>query len=169
MPRHLWSRSLIIGATMLALGCGSGMMDGTFATELVSVTPAGGATGVSATPDIVLAFSRSMMPGMEQFVALHQGGVTGLTTSMRCSWSDRQKTLTCRPDAALAPGTRYTVHVGGGMMDADGQSVGMDRYGMKMGGQCATAGMMDGRGDMMGAGWGQANGFYGMMFEFVTS
>ena len=168
MLSYLRTRSLIAGAAMLALGCSSGITDSN-STELLSVSPRGGAIGVSATPDIVLAFSRSMMPGMEQFVALHQGGVTGPEMSVRCSWSDGQKTMTCRPDAALTPGTHYTIHLGGGMMDADGRSADMDRYGMEMGGQWATTGMMGGQGDMMGAGWKHANGSYGMVFGFATS
>ncbi|MDX2060078.1 MAG: Ig-like domain-containing protein [Gemmatimonadales bacterium] len=169
MPRYPRTRGLIAGAAMLALGCSSGIADGNSEAELLSVSPRGGAVGVSATPDIVLAFSRSMMPGMEQFVALHQGGVTGPRMSIRCSWSDHQMTMTCRPDAALTPGTHYTIHVGGGMMDADGRPAGMDRHGMEMGGQWVGTEMMGGQGDMMGAGWGNANGSYGMVFGFTTS
>lgn len=161
-------RGLIAGALVLAAGCGSNMMDAGPAAQLVSVSPRGGAADVTVSADIVLTFNQGMMAGMEQFMMLHQGGVTGPTAAMTCSWSDGQRMLTCRPGQPLAAGTRYTIHVGGGMMDASGLSVGMDRYGMGMGGQRVTGGMMGGQAGMMGSGWMQVDGSYGMMFEFTT-
>ena len=101
-------------------------------------------------------------------MVLHQGGITGPTTAMTCNWSDGQRTLSCRPGQPLAAATQYTIHVGGGMMNSSGQAVGMDQYGMGMGGQWATGGMMGGQTGMMGTGWMNANGSYGMMFEFTT-
>ena len=168
MFRTTVTRSLIVGAAMLAAGCSSGMMDANLATQLLSVSPRGGTVGASTTPDIVLTFSRPMLPGMEQYMVLHQGGVIGPTIPMSCNWSDGQKTLTCRPGEPLAPATPYTIHMGGGMMDADGQPVGMERYGMGMGGQWATSGMMAGQAGMMGTGWAHPNGSYGMVFGFTT-
>lgn len=161
-------RGLIAGALVLTAGCSSNMIDAAPATQLVSVSPRGGAASVTVSADIVLTFNQGMMAGMEQFMALHQGGVTGPTAAMTCNWSDGQRMLTCRPGQPLAAGTRYTIHVGGGMMDASGLSVGMDRYGMGMGGQWATGGMMGGQTGMMGTGWMHANGSYGMVFEFTT-
>ncbi len=161
-------RGLTAGAALLAAGCGSNMMDTELATQLLAVSPQGGAVNVTATPDIVLTFNRSMISGMEQYLALHQGGLTGSTVSMTCNWSDGQKTLACRPAQPLAAGTRYTIHMGGGMMDANGRGVGMQRYGMGMGGQWATGGMMGGQSGMMGTGWMHSNGSYGMAFEFTT-
>ncbi len=161
-------RVLIMGALVLATACTSSMMDTGAATQLVSVSPRGGAAGVAVSPDIVLTFSEPMMTGMEQYMALHQGGVTGPTTPMTCSWSDGRRTLSCRPGQPLAAGTRYTIHVGGGMMDANDLPVGMDQYGMGMGGQLATGGMMGGQTGMMGTGWMHADGSYGMMFDFTT-
>ena len=161
-------QGLVTGAALLAAGCGSNMMDSELGTQLLSVSPRGGATGVAATSDIMLSFNRPMMTGMEQYLALHQGGVTGATMPMNCGWSADRMTLTCRSNQALAPGSRYTIHMGGGMMDADGQRVGMGRYGMGMGGQWATGGMMGGQSSMMGTGWACGNGSYGMVFEFTT-
>jgi hypothetical protein len=160
-------RGLIAAAAVLAPGC-SNMMDTELATQLLSVSPRGGATGVASTTDIVLTFNQPMMMGMEQYMALHQGGLSGPTLPMSCNWSDSRTTLTCRPDQPLAAGTRYTVHMGGGMMDADGRRVGMERYGRKMGGRCATGRMMGGQSGMMGAGWTHTDGSYGMAFEFTT-
>jgi hypothetical protein len=168
MFRTTVTRILLAGAAMLAAGCSARMMDTSLATQLVSVSPRGGAEGVSDTPDIVLIFSHPMMAGMEQYLALHQGTATGATIPMNCNWSDGQRTLTCRPGQPLAPGTSYTIHMGGGMMDTDGQPVGMERYGMGMGGRWATGGMMGGQTGMMGSGWMHSNGSYGMVFGFTT-
>ena len=158
----------ITGGALLVAGCGSTMMDSSLSTQLVSVSPRGGAVGVSTTPDIVLSFNHAMMAGMEQYLALHLGTVTGPTIPMSCSWSDGRKTLSCHPGQPLASATSYTIHMGGGMMDSDGQPVGMDSYGMGMGGQWATGGMMGGQSGMMGPGWQGAGGTYGMMFGFTT-
>ena len=161
-------RGLLAGTLVLAAGCGSNMMDTELATQLLSVSPRGGTGSVAASADIVLTFNQPMMPGMEQYVALHQGTVTGPAIVMSCNWSDGQKTLSCRPSQPLAAATRYTIHVGGGMMDSSGRRVGMERNSMGMGGQWATGGMMGGQTGMMGTGWMHANGSFGMVFEFTT-
>jgi hypothetical protein len=44
----------------------------------------------------------------------------------------------------------------------------MEQYGMGMGGQWATGGMMGGQTGMMGTGWHNSNGSYGMVFGFTT-
>ena len=162
------TRSLTAGVALLAAGCGSSMMDNNLSTQLLSISPRGGAMGVSTTPDIVFTFSRPMMPGMEQYLALHQGGLSGPTMPMTCSWSDGQTTLTCRPDQPLAQVSAYTMHMGGGMMDSEGQPVGMGRYGMGVGGTWVRGGMMSGRQGMMGSGWMDGHGSYGMAFGFTT-
>ena len=162
------TRSLVVGAALLAVGCGSGMTDTGLTTQLLSVSPRGGATGVSTTPDMVFSFTQPMMSGMEQYLALHQGGLTGPTMPMSCNWSDSQKTLTCRPTQALTSVSAYTMHLGGGMMDAGGQAVGMGGHGMEMGGTWAMSGMMGGQQGMMGTGWMDGHGSYGMAFGFTT-
>jgi len=166
-------RGLGLGVGLLSAGCGYGMMgssmmDTDLTTQLLSVSPRGGATGVAILPNILLTFSQPMMPRMEQYVALHQGGIAGPTVPMNCGWSDNRVTLTCRPDEPLGSSSAYAVHMGGGMMDASGQRVGMRRYGMDLGGSWTTRGMMGGRLDMMGSGWMHGNGSYGMVFEFTT-
>ncbi len=161
-------RRLMAGTLVLAAGCGSTMMDTELATQLLSVSPRGGSVNVPLSADIVLTFNQAMMAGMEQYVALHQGTITGPPTPMNCNWSDGQRTLTCRLAQPLTAAARYTVHIGGGMMNNGGQRVGMDRNGTRMGGQWAMGGMMAGRADMMGTGWMHPNGSYGMVFEFTT-
>jgi hypothetical protein len=68
--------------------------------------------------------------------------------------------------------TTYTIHLGGGMRDADGNMIGMDQGVSQHGGRWATDGMMSGGmmsdRDMMGDGWQHENGTYGMVFTFTT-
>ena len=171
-------RSVLAGVALLANGCSNATtMDvpAGAATELLSVSPMGGATSVAAMPDLVFTFNHPMASGMQQYLALHHGDLTGATTSMTCGWGDSLRTLTCRPNEPLAPGSDYTVHMGGGMMDADDHPVDMGRYGMTMGGSWATGtmmgsqlGMMGGQQSMMGNGWRDAQGTYGMAFRFTT-
>ena len=161
-------RSLIVGTVVLASACSSNMMDADLATQLRSVSPRGGAAAIAVSADMVLTFDRPMMAGMEQYLVLHRGAVTGPTIPMGCNWSDSQKALTCRPSQPLASATRYVIHMGGGMLDGDGQGIGMEGSGMGMGGQWATSAMMAGQTGMMGSGWVHANGSYGMVFEFTT-
>jgi hypothetical protein len=144
------------------------MMESELATQLISVSPSGGAIAVPPGSNIVLSFDRAMMAGMEQYVALHAGGVTGPSIPITCAWSNGQQTLTCQPGQPLTAATRHTIHLGGGMMSADGRPVDMERYGMGMRGQWATGGMMGNQTGMMGSGWMHANGSYGMVFEFTT-
>lgn len=162
------SIGLPAAVVLFTAGCSSSMMDSELATQLMSVSPPGGAIAVPPGSSIVLIFDRAMMAGMEQYVALHRGGVTGPSIPITCAWSDGQRTLTCQPGQPLTAATRYTIHLGGGMMSADGRPVGMERYGMGMGGQWATGGMMGNQTGMMGSGWMHANGSYGMVFEFTT-
>jgi hypothetical protein len=168
MLKILVGRAFAAGSVLLALGCSGGVVDTTQPTQLLTVSPRGGAVSASTAAVIVLTFSRPMMAGMEQYVALHQGGISGPTRSMSCSWSDGRMTLTCQPDQPLNPATSYAIHMGGGMMDADDVPVDMDRHGMEMGGQWVMGGMMGGQTGMMGNGWKHANGSYGMVFGFTT-
>lgn len=157
-----------MGIGLLAVGCDSSMVDADAPTQLLSVSPAGGAGRVAPTSDLVITFTHAMMPGMERYVALHRERVTGPTVAIRCAWSDGRRVLTCRPDAPLASATPYVIHVGGGMYDANGRPIGMERHGTSMGGRWAGGGMMGGQTPMMGSGWRHANGSYGMIFEFTT-
>ncbi len=167
MTGILTSRALVAVGGLLAAGC-SGMLTGSSSAQLIAVSPAGGAAAVAQTADLVLTFNRPMMPGMERYVALHQGGIGGPSVPLACAWSPDYRVLTCRPPAALAAGTRYALHVGGGMHDATGGYLGMQHCADTEGGRWATAGMMAGHPAMMGPGWRHPNGAYGMVFEFTT-
>lgn len=169
MPRFL-TFAPIAAFAALALGCGDSMSHST--GTLAAVSPVPGATAIAASTTITLTFSQPMMTGMEQYLDLHQGGVAGPTVPMGCAWSPDRTTLTCTPTSALAAGTQYTIHVGGGMTDGQGDMMDMDNW-TTMGGQWADSGMMGGSHagqpiSMMGAGWKHGM-HYGMLFTFTTA
>jgi hypothetical protein len=113
-----------------------------------------------------------MIPGMQAYMSMHQGSVSGPAIPMTGHWSSDHHTLTMTPNAPLTPGTMYFVHMGGGMMDANGQAINYSAC-PSFGGQSATSsmmgGMMGGMSGEMGTGWAGADGNYGMMFSFTTS
>jgi hypothetical protein len=168
-PRRL----LIVAAAILGVGCGSSremgsMMTGpSTGTELLEVSPSGGATGVSVGTNISISFSHAMLQGMEQYVDLHEGDLDGPLVPMHCAWSSDRRTLACTPDAPLQPHTRYALHIGGGMMDADDHPVDLALMGPGMGGQWVMGASH--HGPMMGSGWHGSNGSYGMSFSFTTA
>jgi hypothetical protein len=174
----LRSPLLLATTALLALGaCSSdAVAPPVQPTVLLSVVPQGGATGVDPDTDVVLSFDHPMMPGMEEYVALHQGDVTGPEVAGTCTLSADGMQMTFAPDTPLEPNTTYTVHMGGGMMDEDGDYVDLEDHGPGMGGHWATDEMMGGGGPMggqmgshMGDGWQNPDdGTWGMVFTFTT-
>jgi hypothetical protein len=153
---------------------GGGMMAGPSAAAVfMSVSPSGNAVDVSISTGIFVRFSQRMGAGTEQFIDLHEGDTSGPIVPMTCAWSGDRATVTCQPRQPLEHQTRYTTHLGGGMMDADDHPVNMDP-GLQVGGQWLMPNMMGGRHDgmpmgMMGSGWHGLNGSYGMFFPFTTN
>ncbi len=147
---------------------------------LLSVLPTGGATGVDPNTTVTLEFSHGMQMDMEMFVALHHGaGVAGPLVDGTWEWSGDRRHLRFTPSMPLDGQTEYTIHLGGGMMDADGHVVDLETHGHGMGGHTVTQQMMDDRmmqgggmmgNDMMGPGWRHPEGStYGMIFTFTTA
>lgn len=162
------------GVLLVAAACGdSGTDPATPATTLTEVSPVGGATNVGVDAPIVLTFSGAMGTGMETLMNLHMGTAAAATMPMTCAWSVDRTTLTCT-HAAFANGATYTIHVGGGMMDADDMPIGMGGMIDQMGGMWLQPGMNGGMHagqpmGMMGSGWMGTNGDYGMTFTFTTN
>jgi hypothetical protein len=163
---------LVIAATVVGLGCGDDPTAAGEPTVVTAVSPPGGAVDVDPAGAITITFSRPMQMGMEMYAALHEGPVTGPEIEGTWSWMDGGQRLQFVPSAPLASATMHTVHLGGGMMDANGDPVGLDSCVTRHGGQWATAGMMGGGmmagGDMMGTGWQGADSTYGMLYTFTT-
>lgn len=150
-------------------------------TALLSVVPQGGSTDVDRFAPVVVEFDHAMMAGMQEHAVLHEGDVTGPDVAGTWTLSTDRSTLTFTPAAPLAPSTLYTIHLGGGMTDANGDHIDFGTHGDHMGGAWATQGMMGGGmmgGGMMGGAMGEAhmgdgwqhptNGSYGMVFSFTT-
>lgn len=167
-----------VAVVVLAVATGSCQSDPTALmdpeTQLASVVPAGGAVGVDPAAPVVAEFTHPVMDGMEKYMAVHEGEVTGPTIAGAWEWSEDRTRATFRPSSPLKSGTRYTIHLGGGMLDLAGHVLGLSTHGPQMGGQWATGQMMSGgmtgvTGSMMGPGWRHANGSYGMLFTFTTA
>ena len=165
-----------------AVSCGKEATAPSTATpqaSLTSVSPQGGSANVSATAAIAFRFDHAMPATMQAYVTLHSGDVTGPLVPCSAAWSADSLTLTMTPTTPLQPSATYTIHMGGAMMDARGDTVDLGTHGPGMGGQSASSSMMTGSGMMggggpmagqeMGPGWVGANGVYGMVFTFTTS
>jgi len=135
----------------------------------LSVSPAGNSVGVSVDSQLAVHFNYAMSVGTEMLVYLHEGDVSGPVVPITRAWSADRTTLICTPTSRLRSGTRYTIHLGGGMVDANGHVIDWDDMPM-MGGQWLWSGMMSGGlpSYMMGPGWQAANGSYGAVFSFTT-
>jgi hypothetical protein len=114
-----------------------------YGSAFMSVTPAGGSTGVPTSASIVIRFGGGMAGTMEQYVDLHVGDLAGPTVPMGCAWSADRTVLTCTPSAALQPRTTYVLHLGGGMTTQSGEWIDYGPYGSVMGGQWIMGGMME--------------------------
>ena len=136
-----WGGTLLL--TVLAgLAACSSSTNPTSSTQLVSVAPVGGATGIAVNTSITMRFTGPMMMSVDSEITLHQGDATGAVVPCTRSWSVDSMTLTMSPMSPLAAGTHYTIHLDAGMMDADGQFIDMTTHGMGMGGLCMGGGMM---------------------------
>lgn len=80
------SIGLAAAVVLFTAECSSSMMDSELATQLMSVSPPGGAAAVAPGSNIVLTCNRAMMAGMEQYVALHLGGPSGPSVPMGSGW-----------------------------------------------------------------------------------
>ncbi|HEX9107825.1 MAG TPA: Ig-like domain-containing protein [Longimicrobiales bacterium] len=141
-------------------------------TALASVSPAGGSVNVDPNGVVTIKFTHPVMTGMEQYAALHEGDVTGPVVAGAWALTSDRTALTFRPASPLKAKTKYTIHLGGGLKDANGNLVDMGP-GQMMGGQYASGSMMTGgmmqNAGMMGSGWQGSDGSYGMIFSFTTA
>jgi Bacterial Ig-like domain len=154
--------------------CSDSTSPSTTGASLDAVSPTPGAMGVDPATVMTMHFSAAMQTSMMQYVDLHQGTIAGSVVPMTCSWSSDNTTLTCQPIQPLQHGTSYVLHMGGGMMNANGDPVDVEHYGMTIGGQPVSGGMMGGMHGgqgtgMMGGSWMDPDGHDGMEFTFTTA
>ena len=147
-------------------------------TVLLDVIPPGGATDVDPNGPIVVEFNHPIGWGMAEYAVLHEGSLDGPAVDGVWELSDDRTTLTFTPAEPLKPLTEYTIHLGGGMVDHQGQHVNLERHGFQFGGEWCT-GEQFGQGGMgpmgpmgphhgQGPGWQGPNGHFGMTFTFTT-
>lgn len=172
--------TVFLGVTATACSSSSTGPQGAAPTVL-AIAPANGASAVSVTTPVVVNFSQAMMQGMEMYVVLHEGSVTGAAVAGTPTWSADRKTLTFTPATPLKPGSLYVLHLAPTMMAAGGEQVdhsactalgGQNVTTTMMGGATTGGGIMGGGAmgsGMMGSGWQMANGSYGMIFSFTTA
>ena len=179
MSCKTWGELTLLAVVAGAAGCSNQTTGPSLkpSTSLVAIAPAGGSSAVATGVVVTVSYNHAMPPGMAAYVTLHKGDVTGPLVPCTASWSTDSMSMTLTPASPLDSATMYTIHMGGGMIDAHGDSVDLAANGM-MGGQWATGSMMNGSGMMggggpmsgqeMGAGWAGTNGMYGMVFTFTT-
>jgi hypothetical protein len=172
--KHILQASFIAVSALAIAGCSNDLTDPASDSVLLSITPSGGATEVDPNTSITIEFSHAMHG--ETFVAVHEADMMGpfgpLVDGMM-SWDQDELHLMFTPHAPLMPQTEYSIHIGGGMMDASGQVVDLEQHGLQMGGQWVMQDvmqdcMMGVCGTMMGPGWEHDNGSFGMSFTFTT-
>ena len=146
------------------------------ATVLLDVVPQGGSVDVNPGSTVTIRFNHSMNPAMSEYADVHEGDLTGPEVDGTWTWSDSNMTLAFTPSQPFKPATTYSIHVGGGMRDADDHNLDFGQHGPGMGGQWATGEMMGGGpmgggpGPHAGEGWQHpTNGSFGMVFAFTTA
>lgn len=145
-------------------------------TALLSVFPAAGATGVDVTVQIEVRFDAPIAQQVGYPIALQVGDCPGPVVPGTWSRTADGMGLSFAPVQPLEPTTRYTIHVGGGLTDADGAVVDLDRHGPSLGGTWVTREMVMGMLTMgmmggvshSGPEWLYPTGMYGLAFELVT-
>ncbi len=170
--------ALALGSLVFVVGCSDGATDpGEAGAALVGIEPQGGQVDVPVGLSPTIWFDHPLAEGMGSFAALHRGGLSGPVVDGAWAFSGDRRTLTFDPGEPLEPNTDYTIHVGAGMTDANGDHISLELHGPGMGGGWITASMMTGAmgmggptGSMMGPGWAHpTNGSFGMMFNFRTA
>jgi Bacterial Ig-like domain len=171
MKRNL---SVLLASGGLFLGAVACSGDANGAAEfalLTSVAPVGGATDIDPTTTISVGFSHAVQQGMEQYLAVHEGDLSGSLVAGMWTWSQDGTTWEFTPDAPLKNQMQYMLHVGGGIQDVHGHYVDFADGETHMGGEMIHRDMMNGSmmgQSMMGSGWMHPDGTYGMGFSFMT-
>jgi len=177
--RHVTHASFVLCAVISLVACSESSTeseDVATVTVLLSVQPTAGATNVDLTTAMEIVFSRPVAAATLGIVALQIGECPGPIVSGQWLLSQDRTVLRFTPLMPLMAGTMYSIHVGGGMMDAEGRPIDLEHYGPGMGGQWVSEAMANGMGatgmgmgvNHAGPGWRHVNGTYGLAFTFTT-
>ena len=175
--RGLGRTALLAG--LLAMGCQETSTQ-VGLTSLLFVSPTAEATLVSVLDVIEVGFDAPVAAGVMHPIALQVGDCPGPVVPGTWTRSPDGMALRFSPTVPLSPGTRYSIHVGGGITDTQGAVVDLERHGLAEGGSWVTQAMVMGMpstGMGMGMGstlhsgpeWRYPNGQYGLSFSFTTA
>ena len=160
--------------TLLLAACSTSTPVEVGSTALLTTIPAAGAAGVDVNAQIEVRFDSPIASGAGHPIALQVGDCPGPVVAGTWSRTADGMGLRFTSTQPLYPSTRYTIHVGGGLTDADGAIMNLDLNGPALGGTWVTLDMVMG---MTGMGMGQShsgpewlylNGMYGLAFAFTT-
>jgi hypothetical protein len=170
--RRVLSVVLTLGGVLLGwAACGSDPVAPGEVAVLSSVAPVGGATNVDINTTISVGFSHAMQAGMEQYMVVHEGDLSGPLVPGTWTWSDGGTICEFTPDGPFGHQMQYMLHVGGGVKDVHGHHVDFTDGVTHMGGHMIHDTMMHGSmmgRSMMGEGWMHPDGTYGVGFPFTT-
>lgn len=168
----------IVAVAASVLGCADDSVGpGDAGPALIDLEPQSGQVGVAVGAVPTLWFDHPLAPGMEAYMALHEGSLSGPVVDGTWTMTSDRMELRFQPTRPLTPARVYTVHVGAGMVDQSGEHVSLGMHGPGLGGEWVTQSMMTSAmgmggptGTMMGAGWAHpTNGTFGMTFTFTTT
>ena len=161
-----------LGLALFLAACSESPAD-VGSTSLLTVAPSPGAVSVEVDTRIEVRFD-APIAAFGGPIALQVGDCPGPVVAGTWSRMADGMGLDFTPDQPLDPSTRYTVHVGGGMTDAEGATVDLERHGLGLGGTWVTLEMVMGMPGMGmgplhgGPEWLYPNGMYGLAFAFTT-
>ena len=171
LPTNSQLRVLAFGLLVSITACSTSATE-VGSTGLLAVFPAPGSSGVAMDAPIEVRFGAPISSGTMHPIALQVGDCPGPVVMGTWSRTVDGLGLRFQPSQPLDPATQYTIHVGGGMTDAEGALVDLERN--VLGGMWVTREMVMG---MMGMGmtqhsgteWQSPNGLYGLAFSFTTA
>ena len=166
--RKIWLVAGLVGTALALSACSNGPTSPQDdQREVSSVVPRDGSSGVSPSAPIVLDFTHTMQAGMEKYLVLHEGDADGAAVAGQWTWSADYRKLTFVPASPLKSQTKYTIHMGMGMMDANGAMIGdhAQHHGSSEGGHMGGGMMGETSGSMMGSDMSQCV----MLTSFTTA
>lgn len=127
--------------------------------RLVGILPRD-SVAVDSIARVQVTFSGPLASGMEDYIDVHEGSITGPVVSLNCSQTGTGAIVNCspRPPFAWEAGTEYWVHVGGSLKGRNGGAVDLTSIGTALGGRIVTteelgAGAHPAATDSLGGGW----------------
>lgn len=156
-------------AAMAAFACSDDPASPPDELTIVSLSPTGEATNVDPGVVVEIEFSSPMAETMSDLVALHEDTPAGALAAGTWEWSPDHLFLRFRVNNRLREQTRYHLHLGGGLEDAQGHRLNFEHAMQFHHGDWCTDGMAGGHHQFMHQHeWQHRNGSFGMVISFTT-